>query len=62
MTISKKQVLEIVKDLPEEIDIDEIIYRLYLRQKLEAAEEDVREGRVVSHEEVVGETPKWFKE
>ncbi len=61
MTISKKQVLEIVKDLPEEIDIDEIIYRLYLRQKLEAAEEDVREGRVVSHEEVVGETSKWFK-
>jgi predicted transcriptional regulator len=61
MTITKKQVLEIVKDLPEEVDIDEIMYRLYLRQKLEAAEEDVREGRVVSHEEVLKETSKWFK-
>ncbi|GBE17412.1 hypothetical protein BMS3Abin15_01257 [bacterium BMS3Abin15] len=61
MTITKQQVLEIVKDLPEEVDIDEIMYRLYLRQKLEAAEKDVREGRVVSHEEVVKETSKWFK-
>ena len=61
MTITKQQVLEIVKDLPDEVDIDEIIYRLYLRQKLEAAEKDVREGRVVSHEEVVKETSKWFK-
>ena len=61
MTITKKQVLEIVKDLPEEVDIDEIMYRLYLRQKLEAAEKDVREGKVVSHEEVVKETSKWFK-
>lgn len=61
MTITKKQVFEIVKDLPEEVDIDEIMYRLYLRQKLEAAEKDVREGRLVSHEEVVKETSKWFK-
>jgi len=61
MTITKKQVLEIVKGLPEEVDIDEIMYRLYLRQKLEAAEKDVSEGKVVSHEEVVKETSKWFK-
>ncbi|GFP26211.1 hypothetical protein HKBW3S25_01702, partial [Candidatus Hakubella thermalkaliphila] len=25
------------------------------------AEKDVREGRLVSHEEVVKETSKWFK-
>jgi len=53
MTIAKQQILELMKDLPEEVDIDEIIYRLYLRQKLEVAEKDVREGRVISHEEVV---------
>ncbi len=61
MTITKQQVLEIVKELPEEVDIDEIMYRLYLRQKLEAAEKDVREGRIVSHEEVVKETSTWVK-
>ncbi|OGW53041.1 MAG: hypothetical protein A2Y81_09785 [Nitrospirae bacterium RBG_13_43_8] len=61
MTIAKQQILELLRDLPEEVDIDEIIYRLYLRQKLEAAEKDVQEGRVIPHEEVIKETSKWFK-
>lgn len=61
MAITKQQVLELIKDLPEEVDIDEIMYRLYLRQKLEGAEKDVREDRLVSHEEVVKETSKWFE-
>ncbi|MEK7698627.1 MAG: hypothetical protein AAB310_03525 [Nitrospirota bacterium] len=58
MTIAKQEVFELIKDLPEEVDIDEIMYRLYLRQKLESAEKDVRDGRLVSHEEVVKETSK----
>ena len=41
--------------------IDEIMYRLYLRQKLESVEKDVRDGRLVSHEEVVKETSNWFE-
>ncbi|MEK7789049.1 MAG: hypothetical protein AAB283_03960, partial [Planctomycetota bacterium] len=60
MTIAKQQVLDLIKDLPEEVDIDEVMYRLYLRQKLEAAEKDVREGRLISQEEVIKETSKWF--
>lgn len=61
MIIAKQQVLDMIKALPEKIDVDELMYRLYLRQKLEAAEEDVREGRLISHEEVVKETSRWFK-
>lgn len=61
MTIAKQQILELIKDLPEEVDVDEVMYRLYLRQKLEAAEKDVREGRLISHEEVVKETSNWFE-
>jgi hypothetical protein len=61
MIIAKQQVLDMIKELPEKIDVDELMYRLYLRQKLEAAEEDVREGRLISHEGVVRETSKWFK-
>lgn len=61
MSIAKQQVINLIKELPEKIDIDELMYRLYLRQKLEAAEEDVRESRLISHEEVAKETSKWFK-
>jgi len=61
MFIAKQQILKLIKDLPDKVDIDEVKYRLYLRQKLEVAEKDVRGGRLVSHEEVVKETSKWFK-
>ena len=61
MMIAKNRLLEMVNELPEEIDIDEMIYRLYLRQKLEASEKDIKEGRVISHEDVVKETDKWFE-
>jgi len=61
MTISKQQVIELIEDLPEEIEIDEVMYRLYLRQKLEDAEQDVRHNRLISHEEVVRETATWYK-
>ncbi|MBU4223313.1 MAG: hypothetical protein KKA10_17105 [Euryarchaeota archaeon] len=61
MMIAKQQIFELIKDLPDELDIDEIMYRLYFRQKLETAEKDVREGRIISHEEVVRETSKWIE-
>jgi len=37
MTISKEEVLELVKQLPEQLEIEELIYRLYMREKLAAA-------------------------
>lgn len=61
MIIAKDQVIDMTKDFPDEVDVDEFMYRLYLKEKLETAEEDVREGRVISHEDVVKETSKWFK-
>jgi hypothetical protein len=33
MIIAKQQVFELIEDLPDELDIDEIMYRLYVRQK-----------------------------
>ncbi|HEV2851211.1 MAG TPA: hypothetical protein VHC97_00250 [Thermoanaerobaculia bacterium] len=62
MRIGKQELHKLVEDLPEQVEIDEVLYRLYLREKLDAAEEDVRDGRVVTHEEVVAETAKWFIE
>ena len=62
MRINKQELHKLVEDLPEPVETDEVLYRLYLREKLNAAEEDVREGRVLTHEEVVAETAKWFRE
>ncbi|MCP4660548.1 MAG: hypothetical protein GY856_34545 [bacterium] len=55
MQIAKQELIKLVESSPEKVEIEEILYRLYLREKLEAAEEDVREGRLVSHEDIVAE-------
>lgn len=59
MTIRKDEVLDLVRQLPDDVDIEELIYRLYLREKLAAAEEDIAAGRTLSAEEVRAQTASW---
>ena len=46
---SAKQVLE---SLSDQCTWDDLMYELYVRQKIDRGLEDVHHGRVVSHEEV----------
>ncbi|MDI6791669.1 MAG: HEPN domain-containing protein [bacterium] len=62
VTFEKEAVAEMLQKAEEFIsEIKRIMYRLYLKQKLESAEEDVRKDQLLSHEEVVKETGKWFE-
>lgn len=59
MTIRKEEVLDLVRTLPDEVDIEEIIYRLYLREKLAAAEGDVTAGRILPAAEARKQAGQW---
>ena len=59
--VNKRDVLALVEAMPEEIDADELIERIYLLKVLEAAEDDVREGRIIPHEELVRRSEEWLK-
>jgi predicted transcriptional regulator len=61
MRIGKQELRDLIEDLPEEVEINEMLYRIYLRSELAEAEEDVRAGRVVTHEEVEAETARWLR-
>lgn len=60
MTTSKEELLSIVNGLPETIDMEEFMYQLYLREKLDAAEKDVQAGRLISDEQMGKEVEGWF--
>jgi hypothetical protein len=62
MIVPKNQILEIINNFPEEVDIDEMMYRLYLKEKIELAEKDVSEGNLISHDEVVKEIGSWSQQ
>ena len=59
--MKKDAILELLRDMPEDIDADELMYRLNLRQKLEASEAALEAGQVFSHEEVVQRSEEWLK-
>ena len=58
-TVPRDEVLELVRGLPEQIDVEDLIVRLYLREKLAAADRAVAEGRTLSVEEVRAQAAEW---
>jgi predicted transcriptional regulator len=53
MNISKKALESCIADMPDFIDTDEVMHRIYLLQKIEAGEADIRSGNTLPHDEAV---------
>ena len=53
MNIAKAKLETLFKGLAESVDIEEVMYRLYLLQKIEAGERDIQEGRTLSHKDAM---------
>lgn len=57
--LRKVDVLAIIHEMPDPIDSEDLVDRIYLQAQIEKAEEDVRAGRILTHEEVVRLTDVW---
>jgi predicted transcriptional regulator len=58
---SPKQVArQILDSLPDDCSLEEIQYRLYVRQMVEEGRQDVRRGDVVSQEEIEQDLERWL--
>ena len=51
-TTTRDQARKLVDQMPDDATWDDVLYQVYVRQSIEAGLEDIREGRVVSSEEV----------
>ncbi|OGI45254.1 MAG: hypothetical protein A2V92_02435 [Candidatus Muproteobacteria bacterium RBG_16_65_31] len=52
MATPKQAAKHLIEQLPEQASWDDIMYELYVKQKIEAGLKAVAEGRTVPHEEV----------
>lgn len=59
MNTLKKDVLNAISKLPESADIDEIMYRLYIIDKVRKGEEAAKEGNTISVENLKKEIESW---
>jgi hypothetical protein len=57
----KEKVQQVVGELPEEVDVDVLVEKLYLLEKIELGERQLAEGKGVSHEDAKKRLEKWLR-
>jgi predicted transcriptional regulator len=56
---AKEEVRRILDSLPDDATLEDIQYRIYVRQAIAAGLRDIDQGRVVSQEEVERRMSRW---
>lgn len=60
MKSAKETTLELVKGLPDEVSMQQIVEKLELITQIERGLEDAERGNVVSNDEVMKEMREWL--
>jgi predicted transcriptional regulator len=56
----KEKVIQMIKNLPEDVSLDEIMAELYFRLQVDAGLKELDEGKGIPHEEVEKRISKWL--
>jgi len=59
--MKKSEILDLLRDEPEELDVDKFIYTLYVRRQIERGIAAADAGDEVSQEEFEQLSEKWLK-
>jgi hypothetical protein len=60
MLATKQKVRDLLERLPDDCSLDDVVYHLYLMQKVEAGLADAEAGRLIPHDVVAAELRhKW---
>lgn len=59
--MKKTEIIETLKDMPDEFSADDLIERIVLLQKIDAGLSQVKEDKVYSEKEAEQKLDKWLK-
>jgi predicted transcriptional regulator len=59
--MKKSTVIQTLNELPQKFDLDELLERLMVIEKIDEALEDAKSGKTVSHDKVKKMVAKWNK-
>lgn len=59
METIKQEVLQTIEKMPDTATMEEIMYRLYVMEKISRGQDAVRNGNVVSVEDLKNEMRQW---
>ncbi len=56
---AKQDAIEVIERLPDNVALDEIVYRLYVVNKIRLGMQDIEAGRGISSEALAQEIEQW---
>lgn len=56
----KEEVIKLIQELPDNTTIEDIMYKLYVRAKIEAGIKELDEGKGIPHNEMMEKISKWI--
>ena len=56
---AKQEALLAIQQLPDSVNFDDIVYRLYVMNKINQGMEDIEKGKVISHDDLKHEIEQW---
>ena len=59
METLKQEAIKTISSLPENVDLDEIMYKLYLVDKVRKGEKAIGEGKKISSSDLEKEVKSW---
>jgi predicted transcriptional regulator len=55
----KQEAINVISALPENVDLEEIMYKLYVIDKVKKGETAIKEGKTITSEELKREIESW---
>jgi len=55
----KKDAIDVITNLPDDADMEEIMYRLYVLENIRRGQEDARKGKIIPVEQVLLDIQSW---
>ena len=54
----KEEIIDLIKKLPDNATIDDIMYHLYVKKKILAGIKEIEQGNIIPHEQVMENAKK----
>lgn len=61
MASSKKTALNLIEKMPENASLEQIMYGLFFRQRVDRGLDELDKGKTVTHDEVRRSVARWLR-
>ena len=56
----KSEVIKLIQDLPDSVTMEDILYKLYVRARIDEGIEELDEGKGIPHDVVMEKVSNWL--